>query len=152
MDFTSWTREQLETTLKELTIDKSFNCYTRQALPLLWDSIKGGVKWAVFFDLNKMHELNEQLGYTEVDRRIRQSLETRADDVTVARWYSGDEFVVFGHSGDYEGFIERLSKRFEIVGLSAMYAGTSELSGHYEQIVEGLTKEVQAQKAVRDNR
>ena len=53
------------------------------------------MRWVAFIDMNKIHELNEELGYTEVDRRMKEtfSVPFRRSDV-VARWYSGDEIVI----------------------------------------------------------
>ena len=48
-----------------------------------------------FIDLNHIHELNEQLGYNELDRRVKEmfSVPFRRGYI-VARWYSGDEIVI----------------------------------------------------------
>jgi len=47
----------------------------------------------VFMDLDELHRLNAELGYAEVDRRIRAALVYRREDIMTARWYSGDEIV-----------------------------------------------------------
>ena len=52
-------------------------------------------QYSAFIDLNHIYELNEHLGYNEVDRRVKEmfSVSFRRSDI-VARWYSGDEIVI----------------------------------------------------------
>ena len=49
----------------------------------------------MFLDFDRIHELNNLIGYDEVDKRIRATLNInfRSSDL-VARWYSGDEIVI----------------------------------------------------------
>ena len=84
-------REQI----KELSWDTSFGMWTRGAFLQFCHVMPRGVRQVVFIDLDEIHNLNERLGYTEVDRRVKAafSVSFRRSDV-MARWYSGDELVI----------------------------------------------------------
>lgn len=81
--------------VQELSWDGSFGMWTRGAFLQFCQVMPRGKRIVAFLDLDQIHELNEQLGYTEVDRRVKAtfSMPFRRSDV-VARWYSGDEMVI----------------------------------------------------------
>lgn len=83
----------------------------------------------VFMDLDELHRLNAELGHAEVDRRIRAALVYRREDITTARWYSGDEIVAIVSKGDGFGFAHRLLDGMRKNGLSATFAWCPPLPG-----------------------
>jgi len=87
--------QELRRQVRELSWDSSFGMWTRNAFLQFCHVMPRDVRWVAFIDMNRIHELNEELGYTEVDRRIKEtfSVPFRRSDV-VARWYSGDEIVI----------------------------------------------------------
>ena len=89
--------------VQELSWDSSFGMWTRGAFLQFCDIMPRGRRIVVFIDLDQIHDLNEELGYTEVDRRVKAtfSMPFRRSDV-VARWYSGDEIVIL-FDADREG-------------------------------------------------
>lgn len=81
--------------LQELSWDKVFGMWTRTAFLQFCRVMPRGHRTVVFIDLDRIHSLNHELGYTEVDRRVKSafSIPMRSSDI-VARWYSGDEIVI----------------------------------------------------------
>ena len=84
-------REQI----KALSWDSSFGMWTRGAFLQFCHVMPRGVRQVAFIDLDDIHNLNERLGYSEVDRRVKAafSVSFRRSDV-MTRWYSGDELVI----------------------------------------------------------
>ena len=96
--------------VQELSWDSSFGMWTRGAFLQFCDIMPRGRRIVVFIDLDQVHDLNEELGYTEVDRRVKAtfSMPFRRSDV-VARWYSGDEIVILFDT-DREGAERKISQ------------------------------------------
>jgi hypothetical protein len=63
----------------------------------------------VFFDIDRMHELNSRLGYERVNALIRSAFHARHKDVLICRYFSGDELLAVVRAGDGEGFARRIS-------------------------------------------
>jgi GGDEF domain-containing protein len=78
-----------------LSMDPAFGIYTRQALQFLADHQPRGERLVIFLDFDRIHELNEEIGYEEVNKRIKYMLRLpmRSGDL-VGRWFSGDEIVM----------------------------------------------------------
>jgi GGDEF domain-containing protein len=87
--------EALRRQVRELSWDAIFGMWTRGAFLQFCQVMPRGRRVVAFLDLDELHDLNERLGYTEVDRRVRAtfSMPFRRSDI-VARWYSGDEIVI----------------------------------------------------------
>lgn len=100
----------------------------------------------VFLDLDELHCLNAELGYPEVDRRIRAMLVHRSHDILTARWYSGDEIVAIVPVGDGQGFAYRLLDSMRIHGLSATF-GVVPAAPKLSEAVQKAMEVVAAAKA-----
>lgn len=100
----------------QLSWDANFGMWTRDAFLEFCRVMPRGVRIVAFIDLNDIHALNYQVGYTEVDRRIRATfaIPFRRSDL-VARWYSGDEIVILFDS-DRPGAEHKLSELRESAG------------------------------------
>lgn len=87
--------KELREQIRALSWDSAFGIWTRGAFLQFCEVMPRGQRVLAFMDLNHIHELNEALGYSEVDRRVKATftLPLRRSDV-VARWYSGDEIVI----------------------------------------------------------
>lgn len=111
---------ELKGQVRELQWDTAFDMWTRAAFLQLCRLMPRGERTIAFIDLDDIHGLNHSLGYTEVDRRIRETfaLQLRSSDI-VARWYSGDEIVILFDS-DSDGAkkkiadLERRAKRHDL--------------------------------------
>ncbi len=86
---------ELQERIEELSRDDVYGIWTRGAFLQFCRVMPRGKRKVVFLDFNNMHDLNHQLGYKEVDRRIKRtfSIPFRSSDI-IARWYSGDEIVI----------------------------------------------------------
>ena len=118
---------QIEAELEAAHTDKVYGCLTRVGLDRAWERRANDNLEVVFGDLDHMHELNAELGYDEVDRRIRAALaglRIRHTDLLAGRWYSGDE-LVFVLAGDACGFAQRLHQSFaeQGIGITIGYGG-----------------------------
>ena len=105
--------QDLRRQVRELSWDSSFGMWTRNAFLQFCHVMPRDVRWIAFIDMNKIHEFNEELGYTEVNRRIKEtfSVPFRRSDV-VARWYSGDEIVIL-FDADEEGARRKIEQLVE---------------------------------------
>ena len=81
--------------VRELSWDDAYHMYTRPAFLQFAQIMPRGRRILAFIDLDYIHRLDQELGYTEVDRRVQStfSVPFRRSDI-VARWYSGDEIVI----------------------------------------------------------
>jgi len=141
-------REQV----KELSWDTAYGMWTRGAFLQFCQIMPRGTRTVVFLDLDRIHVLNERLGYSSVDRRISASFGGlfRRSDV-VARWYSGDEIVILfdADRAAAERKVEQLAQSARAQGLSFKYAiGDWEVGKEpIEDVVDGLAARVAEQKA-----
>ena len=104
-------------------VDQTFGIFTRLGGEWAWRRLsrRYALFEVVFLDLDDLHRLNEELGYAEVDRRIRSALVYREADIMIARWYSGDEIVAVVPKGDGQGFALRLLANLQAEHLSATF-------------------------------
>ena len=87
--------DDLEKRIEYLSKDTCYGIWTREAFLQFCDVMPRGFRAVIFLDFDRIHDLNEEIGYEEVNIRIRATLthDFRASDL-VARWYSGDEIVI----------------------------------------------------------
>lgn len=132
-----------------LTTCPVYSIGTRQKLEANWPTLPHKDRSVIFFDFDKIHDLNEQLGYIEVDRRIATVLagfrKSRQDTVSY-RWYSGDEIVITVPSREAQATAQRLQLAITAQGLSATIA-IAESSGNLLDTVRTASDRVQAAKA-----
>ena len=143
--------------VRELSWDSAYGMYTRPAFLQFSMVMPRGTRWVAFIDLDKIHTLDQELGYTEDDRRIKAtfSMNFRRSDV-VARWYSGDEIVILFDS-DREG----ADRKMEELALSARHEGLSFkfAIGEWavgkesaDDVIDALSENVRLQKTSSDQR
>jgi GGDEF domain-containing protein len=99
---------ELKRRIQELSWDSVFGMWTRTAFLQFCRVMPRGQRTVAFIDLDRIHDLNNQLGYAEVDRRVKAafSIPLRKSDI-VARWYSGDEIVIL-FDGDQHGALMKI--------------------------------------------
>ena len=116
--------ETLKIKLRELSWDEPFGMLTRNGFLHLCREITPQFRRVVFIDLDGIGDLNLELGYSEVDRRVKSIFEEFGNSSEiVARWYSGDEIVlVFDDLIDSDHRIQQLFKAAKTVGISFVYA------------------------------
>jgi GGDEF domain-containing protein len=138
--------ENLKAQIEMLSIDQTYGVITRAALPVKLNEVESQIKFVCFFDLDGIHNLNEELGYQEVDNRIKQALQVRSTDLLIKnRWYSGDEITCFLSGNDPEGFCNRLMESLKQFGLSATIAYT-DYTGDYVSDIKKCSDKVQSLK------
>lgn len=95
--------KNLRRQVEELSWDEPFGMLTRGAFLQHCRVMPRGLRVVAFIDLDEIHSLNRDRGYTEVDQRVKAtfSIPFRRSDL-VARWYSGDEIVILFDS-DMDG-------------------------------------------------
>lgn len=143
--------------VRELSWDSAYGMYTRPAFLQFAQVMPRGGRFVAFIDLDKIHTLDQELGYSEVDRRIKAtfSMNFRRSDV-VARWYSGDEIVILFDS-DREGAdrkMEELASSAHREGLSFKFAIGEWAVGKEpaEDIIDALSENVRLQKTSSEQR
>ena len=111
--------------VEAMRIDPTYGVLTRVAL----DAEPPQHGAIVFWDVDHMHELNEQWGYEIVDSRIRlvcKSIREREGCILVARWYSGDELIYCCPTADVAAAAERIVELFRAQGIG-ITAGVAEI-------------------------
>lgn len=125
--------------------DSAFGMLTRAGVDARLRGVRGSFD-VLFVDLDHVHELNEALGYGEVDKRIRAAFQLRRGDAQlVGRWYSGDEILIIAPAGDGAGLAERLAERLRAQGLSATIAVAA--GGAQRAIAQAAAQVQQAKRA-----
>ena len=149
--------EVLREKVRELSWDDAYGMYTRPAFLQFAQVMPRGQRVVAFLDLDAIHRLDQELGYAEVDRRIKQtfSVPFRRSDV-VARWYSGDEIVILFDSerDGAERKLEELADAAREQGLTFKYdIGEWQVGKEpVEDIVDELARNVTMQKAAAKGR
>jgi GGDEF domain-containing protein len=147
--------ESLRDRVRELSWDDVYGMYTRPAFLQFAQVMPRGRRVLAFIDMDNIHRLDQELGYTEVDRRIRTifSVPFRRSDV-VARWYSGDEIVILfdAERGGAERKMEQLAEAAAAEGLSFTHdIGDWEVGQEpIEDVVEQLSRNVMLKKSTED--
>jgi len=146
--------EGLREEVKRLNHDDAFGILTRQGL-IASCTAEPGKKAVVFLDFDRIGDLNKELGYEEVNSRIKETFQQsiRQSDVLLGRWYSGDECLVLvdGDIKAAEAVLDRLRIHAQGQELSFM-AATCPWDGNEEPLehcVSRLAEEVLRQKAER---
>ena len=135
-----------------LSWDTAYGMWTRPAFIQFCQIMPRSVRNVAFIDLDDIHQLDQELGYSEVDRRIQEtfSVPFRRSDV-VARWYSGDEIVILFDSDRLgaDKKIEELTRSAGGQGLTFKHdIGDWDVGKEsIEDVIEVLAKAVSAQKA-----
>ena len=122
--------EELQSKIEELSRDDVYGMWTRAAFLQFCQVMPRGRRTILFLDFDGIHNLNKEIGYKEVDRKIRSTftIPFRTSDI-VARWYSGDEIVIL-FDGEGEGVQRKITELVEKAnenGLSFTYE-----VGHWE--------------------
>jgi GGDEF domain-containing protein len=143
--------EELQRQIKDLSWDPIFGMWTRGAFLQFCQVMPRGERVVALVDLAGIHDLNNRVGYREVDRRVKAAFSTphRRSDV-VARWYSGDEIVILFDSDRSwaESKIAQLEESAARQGLAFQFAiGTWAVGKQpIEEVVGRLADEVIAKK------
>lgn len=132
--------------LRDAYADRAYGVLTRAGGEAAWRCIHRPVE-IIFLDLDYMHLLNDQLGYTEVDSSVRAAIQLRHGDLTIFRWYSGDEIVVVVPLGDGPVVAERLRQSLQRHGLSGTFGVIPATSRDLTREVSQAAALVQAAKA-----
>lgn len=146
---------KLQRKVKQLGWDDCFGIYTRPAFLEICRMQPRITRVIAFLDFDRIHELNQEVGYEEVNRRVRVlfSGTLRRSDL-VGRHFSGDEIVVVLDAADMqaaEGVLEGLRTRARELGLSFTYAlGLWDKDEPLQGPVARLGEEVLKKKKARD--
>ena len=149
----------LEQQIERLSWDSLFGMWTRGAFLQFCHVMPRGDRVVAFIDLDRIHHLNEELGYDEVDRRVKAmfSIPFRRSDV-VARWFSGDEIVILFDSerDGAEMKVAELVESGKDQGLSFKYeidvwkVGITPIDDVVKEMTEGITKQKSAERGDSD--
>lgn len=128
--------------------DDTYGMLTRPGGLARLNRMRGPVD-IVFVDIDGMHDLNAQLGYDQVNARIRQAFRIRQSDaLIICRWFSGDEILVVTRPGDGAGLSDRLLARMRDCGLSATVC-VSRGAGYTQAIATAAAHVQQAKQSGR---
>lgn len=77
--------DELERRVEYLSRDTCYGVWTRAAFLQFCDVMPRGSRAVIFLDFDRIHDLNEEVGYEEVNRRIHSTLTNgfRASDLVV---------------------------------------------------------------------
>ncbi len=148
--------EDLKQQIETLSWDSLFGMWTRGAFLQFCHVMPRGDRVVAFIDLDRIHKLNEELGYDEVDRRVKAmfSIPFRRSDV-VARWFSGDAVVILFDS-EQDGAEIKIAELVESgkdQGLSFKYeidvwaVGKNPIDDVVKVMAEGISRQKAADKS-----
>ena len=146
---------KLQRKVKELGWDRCFGMFTRPAFLEVCSMQPRITRAIAFLDFDRIHELNQQVGYEEVNRRIRQVFagSLRKSDI-VGRHFSGDEIVIVLDTIEMkaaEAVLEGLQERAQEHGLSFTHAlGLWDRDQPLEEPIARLGEEVLEKKRARN--
>ena len=147
--------KELRQRVEELSWDSAYGMWTRSAILQFCQVLPRSRRTVVFIDLDRIHVLNNELGYTAVDARIQASfsaISLRRSDL-VARWYSGDEIVILFDSDRpfADSKIVELQESAKAQGLTFTYAvGEWEVGKEsVEEVVKDLSDRIATGKPQR---
>lgn len=115
----------------------NYGCFNKGGFEhVKWPEIAHKAKWIVYFDVDGVHQINEQHGtYEAFNGMMREVLrQVRQTDIVAALYNSGDEFVLclieetaVGNNDrrkaiDPEEMVKRLTEALAEQGLTAIFA------------------------------
>lgn len=144
----------LEKQLESLLWNDELGCYTRQAFEnVIWPEICGRAEWAIFFDVDGMHDMNTLHGWDKTSAIIKQALVMRSSDHVAGQVMSGDEFfvVVSGNAGredesDPARLCARILENLRKSGASATFAYMKVQPGSYQENLQPIKDLVEHKK------
>lgn len=144
--------------IHRLAWNHRFGCYNRQGFEYVkWPEIAAETRFLVFFDLDHLHELNEQYeSFAPVDAMIKEALSiVRKTDCICGQLNSGDEFVIAlketqeRRESNPAGLIHRLVESLAKQGMSATFAVAEVKSLDLMENLAPAIAEVKAAKRAR---
>lgn len=142
----------LKEQISQLSMDPVFGMWTRNAFLQFSQVMPRGLRVIAFLDLDNLHQLNDQYGYEEVNRRIRDifSVPFRRSDL-IARWFSGDEIVIL-FDADQEFALRKIGQLEEAARQQGMgfhfQLGIWDVGKDpVEKVIDELSEKVLGQKA-----
>jgi GGDEF domain-containing protein len=151
----------LRRTVQALSYDSAYGMLTRAGGEQALRRLRGPVD-VVFFDIDRMHDLNSRLGYERVNSLIRAAFHVRSKDILICRYFSGDELLAVVRAGDGEGFARRISQSLALqpldedeytrlggLRISATSAVVEGIAPQLAQTIGEASRLVQAAKAER---
>jgi GGDEF domain-containing protein len=147
------TREQLiaalalaQSQINAMKIDPTYGILTRVALEAS-PATEGAI---IFWDVDKMHDLNQDWGYEGVDKRIREACahirHTRGCTL-IARWYSGDEFIYACPANEVRQAALNIVGLFKAQGIGVTCGVAEIVGGDWREAVRTASRWVQSAKA-----
>jgi GGDEF domain-containing protein len=111
---------ELEVALEDAHKDPEFLILNRTGIDARWHRRPHDVDTVIFFDIDNIHNHNEQRGYADTDARIRTVM-SQINHVWLFRWFSGDEFGLLCSALDAPGFAARVERLLQAEGMTATF-------------------------------
>ena len=137
---------ELEAALEAGHIDVQFAILNRTGINQRWHRRPADADTVIFFDLDYIHDHNEQWGYSVTDDHIRAVM-SQIDHFWVFRWYSGDEFGLLCAAPDATGFADRVERLLEEQGMTATFGIAPIIDGDLEKSMGKAASLVQDAKS-----
>lgn len=116
---------ELEKELNKARTDKTFGIYSRYGIESIASGWEDQQVYVLFADLDEIHKLNAKLGYQKVDKKINSAFkaikEILCDNDYLARWYSGDEWILISKSNP-EKYVKEIFDAFHLQGINLTIA------------------------------
>lgn len=118
-----------------LIIDKYFNIYNRNGFDYIIKNIKPPYK-IYLIDLNDIKKLNEEIGYLEVNKIIKNTFNNLKEKYVIGRAFSGDE--IFLLTSNINGNISDIKIECEKNGLEFDWIESIYEGGDIELFLEKM--------------
>jgi GGDEF domain-containing protein len=137
---------ELEAALLASHIDVDFSVLTRRGIDQRWHQRPAEFDTVIFFDIDHIHDHNEQSGYANTDGHIRMVM-SQVDHIWLFRWYSGDEFGLLCSAPDALGFAARVQRLLQAEGMTATFGIAPIMDNDLKASMSKAAALVQAAKA-----
>lgn len=137
---------ELEAALQIAQIDPQFEVLNRFGIDHRWHLRPPEADTVIFFDIDFIHDHNQQAGYANTDAHIRTVM-SQVDHVWLFRWFSGDEFGLICAAADAQGFVTRVARLLKQEGMTATFGIAPITDGDLKASMTRAASLVQAAKA-----
>jgi len=127
---------QKDELINRLSWNRGFGCYNKAGFAeMKWPEIAHIAKWIVYFDVDGVHEINEEHQTYDVFNAMMKDVlsKLRSTDIIAGQYNSGDEFLICitEQQGEWiseqrkamvpEKLVERLTEELARHGLTALF-------------------------------
>lgn len=135
---------ELENEVKHLSMSPSYDVLTRGAVERKWTALDKTNKSMILFDIDRLHNLNQEYGHEVMNRKIRLGLDSIRSSELLGLVYSGDEFVAIVPTDNVIIMSQRLRDSFVKYGITlttiVLTIEDNDFNNNYQRAVKKVSE------------